>query len=400
MSDTIEDRLNLAYELIQQEQMDEAISILDSILLDDPENADAWWLRANAVSEPEDARHALQKVLDYNPDHEQAKQWLDRLNEVYPPVPEAAGAESLEAEAAVEYAEAAGVAELEQEQEAEEEALPEWMQETLEVEEELGVEAPAPEVVPPLPETPPEIPPSDVGAGEEVPPTRIQSLKTAPAQEEEMAPAVDLGGLFEESEAQVDEGLPSFDDSIFGEPEAEAGAPEKRRSRLRPLLLFALLLVIVLVVAAAVLLGGPGQGPVAAPSPAATEAAAVETIEPSETLQTVLEAAENAANAQAALLGGPATVSLQSRAPGATLVIRVCRPAGSDITAAMNLAMEMAARYGVTVQNELAAVGAELVNCDRDDVLLSAVVPIQYAIAFANGDLAGESFRAEWQWAE
>jgi tetratricopeptide (TPR) repeat protein len=82
---SIREQLEEAYELIQQEQLDEATAFLKPILDDNPDNADAWWLMANAVSEPRDARRALVNVLKNNPRHTKAREMLDKLNELYPP---------------------------------------------------------------------------------------------------------------------------------------------------------------------------------------------------------------------------------------------------------------------------------------------------------------------------
>lgn len=89
MTDASEYRLEQAYELIRGGQPDEAIAILQSILQMDESNVDAWWLLANAVTEPEEARAALKKVLQYQPENPQAQSLLDRLDELYPPVAEA-----------------------------------------------------------------------------------------------------------------------------------------------------------------------------------------------------------------------------------------------------------------------------------------------------------------------
>lgn len=77
--------LEKAYELINKERLDEALTILKPITFSDPDNADAWWLTANAASEPRDARRALVNVLKLNPKYPKARQLLDQLNEMYPP---------------------------------------------------------------------------------------------------------------------------------------------------------------------------------------------------------------------------------------------------------------------------------------------------------------------------
>jgi hypothetical protein len=77
--------LEKAYELIQRERLEDALVILKPITQSNPDNADAWWLMANAASEPRDARRALVNVLKLKPSHPQARDLLDKLNEMYPP---------------------------------------------------------------------------------------------------------------------------------------------------------------------------------------------------------------------------------------------------------------------------------------------------------------------------
>lgn len=80
-----QEQLKQAFEMIQREQIDEAVGILRPITEAEPENADAWWLLANASSEPRDARRALVNALKINPAYPKARALLDQLNELYPP---------------------------------------------------------------------------------------------------------------------------------------------------------------------------------------------------------------------------------------------------------------------------------------------------------------------------
>jgi pre-peptidase len=73
-------QMQQVYQLIKSGQKQQAIQVLLPILKADRDNADAWWLMANAVSDnPERARQALENVLRLRPDHPQARQMLDRL---------------------------------------------------------------------------------------------------------------------------------------------------------------------------------------------------------------------------------------------------------------------------------------------------------------------------------
>lgn len=86
MADTNQ-QLQQAYEAIKAGRRQEAIDILLPILKDNPDHANAWWLMANALREPDDIREALENVLRLRPDNEKAQQMLDKLNARYPRKP-------------------------------------------------------------------------------------------------------------------------------------------------------------------------------------------------------------------------------------------------------------------------------------------------------------------------
>lgn len=85
------EELRRAYALIKQEQIDEALALLRPIVVNEPENVDAWWLLANAAVEPAEAREALIQALRLDPDYAnapKAREMLDKLNEQFPPAPD------------------------------------------------------------------------------------------------------------------------------------------------------------------------------------------------------------------------------------------------------------------------------------------------------------------------
>ncbi len=88
MSEPVQEQLKQAYELIRAQKRKEAIALLLPILRVDEDNANAWWLLANALDDPNDAREALQNVLRLRPDHDKARQMLERINQLHPPTPE------------------------------------------------------------------------------------------------------------------------------------------------------------------------------------------------------------------------------------------------------------------------------------------------------------------------
>ncbi|GIK63453.1 MAG: hypothetical protein BroJett018_12470 [Chloroflexota bacterium] len=85
MADNLQKQLERIYALIQREQTDEAMQLLRPLLDEHGDNADVWWLMANAVDDPRQARRALINVLKINPRHGRARSLLDKLNESFPP---------------------------------------------------------------------------------------------------------------------------------------------------------------------------------------------------------------------------------------------------------------------------------------------------------------------------
>lgn len=79
MSDSTRAQLQEAYQLIKSGQNDAAIAIIRPIITIEPNNADAWWLLANASTDSTEKRRALETVLRLKPDHAQAQSKLNEL---------------------------------------------------------------------------------------------------------------------------------------------------------------------------------------------------------------------------------------------------------------------------------------------------------------------------------
>ncbi|MFQ3568082.1 MAG: tetratricopeptide repeat protein [Aggregatilineales bacterium] len=84
MSDFHGETLVRAHELIEAGNPEEALTLLRPVLDAEPDNADAWWIYAHAVSDPEEARRALGNVLSLDPGYPEAAELLALLNEQYP----------------------------------------------------------------------------------------------------------------------------------------------------------------------------------------------------------------------------------------------------------------------------------------------------------------------------
>lgn len=72
-------QLQQAFQLIKNGQRQEAAQILVPIVRAEPNNADAWWLLANAVTNEEQQRRALEKVLSIRPGDDRAQKKLSQL---------------------------------------------------------------------------------------------------------------------------------------------------------------------------------------------------------------------------------------------------------------------------------------------------------------------------------
>lgn len=69
MSNINADRLSQAFEFIEADRFDEAKALLEPILAQEPNNADAWWLYAHAVTDAGEAKRALDRLLALDPQY-------------------------------------------------------------------------------------------------------------------------------------------------------------------------------------------------------------------------------------------------------------------------------------------------------------------------------------------
>jgi predicted Zn-dependent protease len=85
MADFIYEQLEEAYALIKKGDKEAALAIIRPICQKQPDNENAWWLASHALSDPDQIRAALGRVLYINPFHEQAQARLDKFNQHAPP---------------------------------------------------------------------------------------------------------------------------------------------------------------------------------------------------------------------------------------------------------------------------------------------------------------------------
>lgn len=78
-------QLQQAFQLIKAGNKTDAAKLLVPIVRNEPNNADAWWLLSNAVTNVEQQRRALEKVLSLRPDDDRARRKLAQVNGLPPP---------------------------------------------------------------------------------------------------------------------------------------------------------------------------------------------------------------------------------------------------------------------------------------------------------------------------
>ncbi|MEP7293989.1 MAG: tetratricopeptide repeat protein [Chloroflexota bacterium] len=86
-SDETQSALSRAYELVEAGQYEDARAILDPILVAEPNNADAWWVYAHAVTSADDGRKALENVVRIDPRYPGASDLLAQARDLAPTKP-------------------------------------------------------------------------------------------------------------------------------------------------------------------------------------------------------------------------------------------------------------------------------------------------------------------------
>jgi len=75
----VEQTLDQAYQLIENNQLGEAERLLQGLLPQHEANPDVWWLLAHATQDAKRGQEALNKVLSISPDRQDAREILQRL---------------------------------------------------------------------------------------------------------------------------------------------------------------------------------------------------------------------------------------------------------------------------------------------------------------------------------
>ncbi|MBN1286982.1 MAG: tetratricopeptide repeat protein [Anaerolineae bacterium] len=392
----INQRLRAANRALNQEEFDEAVALLKGVLRDDPENVKAWWLMASAVDSPEEARDALEQVLELDPDHAEARSMLDQLIEMYP---EAAGekdemamlAEAMgtqaedEAEPVMfdlsdEPAQMDEVEEIEIAEEAEEEAEPNWLafadESPREVLTDAETRTASPSVFDDVPSAFDQTPEKDV-------------FDDFDFEDDD---------FFDDVEDEEDfEDFLDEDDTFGFEDGIDAGAAKAKqpagRRLLLPLLVLALVVVAAVVVAALVLGQSGGAPPTETPPPTDIAGGAVDALSASyaDQLTALNEALAGAGYAEA-------SAEFRETAEGPTLVGGFCWTERGGWPQAALAALGTVTNAAQAMRDGgLTGVGVELRLCGGDDVLFARVASLDQATDFyIEQDSTEADFVATW----
>ncbi|MFW5696206.1 MAG: tetratricopeptide repeat protein, partial [Phototrophicaceae bacterium] len=77
----IDARLQEAVERIQIDDYEGAARLAREVLKENKQDAEAWWVMANAVQDPDMTMKALERVVKLRPDFDEAREWLDELKQ-------------------------------------------------------------------------------------------------------------------------------------------------------------------------------------------------------------------------------------------------------------------------------------------------------------------------------
>jgi len=373
--------LERAFKLIKRDETEEAQQIIRPILDREPENVDAWWLLAYAVTEPREVRNALLNVLRLDPDYTnapKAREMLDKLNAEYPPSDE----ELMQyPELAASYLETPSLEEAELDATELEPSVFEPFSEDIfgdvfadsaipEIEDDLFVS---------------EDPFSDLRA-ETIGPEADEGLDAIPLDSESRASALE-----EEIRLALAKGeSQEYDEEALARMEEKAVRQSSGARRLAQLF-GALLLALLILVLVLVLI--PGDEEDAVDEPPGLEMVSLESPAVSGTVESV------AFQAQSLNLGMSRDVVVAKSDLGDAIILRICDRPGPGLPGYIAQSMDILAQQTTALQSELAAVGVDVALCEGEarDTLYRAFVSLEDARRYATNEIGLTEFQSLWK---
>jgi hypothetical protein len=343
MNDDTNQVLTQAYELIESEHLVEAKALLTPILETEKDNADAWWLYAHAVQDVEAAQEALRNVVRIDPNYPGVNDLLKASETLLAPV-------TPSPLRPIQHIDASRVPAIPP-------TLPEKVDETWDFEDAGQGKQPSRRLLMPRPLAVliPVVVIVIVGGllvflNSANPPT-AGGAATATVEEQASIPTLPVSAF-----------TPIPVDTI-----APSGATEEATTALSP----------VDHTPAPTTMSSPIEQPTSASVP---------TGDPYEPLYGALSSFTMPRNG----------IEVSQTGLGETLLVSLCTLAGPELRTALPQAMTAIASVSESLSVNVEAVGARMVNCGNNSTLLVIAVPMDNAIAYANGELDEEAFQALW----
>jgi hypothetical protein len=349
MSDATDQVLTRAYTLIESDRLDEARELLDPVLEADKVNADAWWLYAHAVRDREEARNALLNVLRVDPGYPDARDLLKALEVASSPLPSIRPLGAIPQPATI------------------------------------------PDLPPTLPEQADDVTPKSPGLRRlaliipilvlilVVSLLLILNPSGAPPTSSTVIPTAEIAGV---STLPVTDFTPIPLDTVV---------PSNTTAEVSP----------------------TDEAPLVSVGPTNTQPVTSVDATPEAIATDELDGATRVAESPVAEIGFSdfqplydaldnfvlprESVEITQTDMGRTLLVNICTVAGPELRAALPEAMNAIASASNSIDADLDAIGARMLNCGNNTTLRVIGVPLQDAVSFATGDSSEQEFQASWR---
>ena len=343
MNDDTNQVLTRAYDLIEAEQLDEAKTLLESVVNQEKDNADVWWLYAHAVTDTAIARSALQNALRINPAYPDAANLLKTLDTKFPSSPLRPIAR---------------------------------------------IDAQRP---PDLPSTLPEKVDETWGFEE----ADAKSTRRFPRQLAILIPIIAvivvLGLL-----AILNSSNPPMISISTETPPEQVGVPTLSSEDFTPLPIETLVSSSVTEEVTSIILtlpeteDTPALADTNTPVPTVSQQETTQSGSISDPYQTIYDALDGFTLPRD-------SVEVTNTGLGSTLLVSICTIAGPEMRTALPQAMSAIARASASLTDSVEAVGARMLNCGNNTPLLVIAVALEDAVAYSNGQIRDEDFQALWR---
>jgi len=382
MADATRSQLEQAYRLIQQEDLDKAIAILRPITVSQPDNADAWWLLANAVSEPKEAHEALSQVVRLRPSHAEAHDLLAKLQAEYPSLGSGASTSTGFSDSDPGFDDIFGATDSQSAGPASASSalssddLDALLNDRKSAQTSSSGSSRQQDLDAMLA--------SDDGTLEDP----FASSGPQFVQDPDLEPGASGSGRRAKPPKPQREGRPKPVRVTAEKPPLDALELEKRANRRPNLLMPAVVVIVLIILAGAGLVGANILGLLGTPGPAGPTAE-----------QQALVVSITSTNAQLVSSGykNPQTAVVAS-SQGSSFTVQICTTGGPDLQSKVYKVMDIVATAAAAIKDQIKGVGVQFVSCSSAGVwLYRATAPIDAVLTYVNGGMTDKkTFHASW----